>query len=260
MIDTHAPRIPATAEGWRAVATQNIGRLPGSSEDRWPRTLNARRAADARMIAIVRGPITPRTHSRYAILYTAQRVFPASSSVLIFRFVNVAWSAKFVRGSADLANRWFAQLTRSLNMQATVTGHSDLANRTRPLLSAKEDKALCGRWYEHHDVAATRRLIGGHLYLVAESAAAHRGCGMGTQELIGEGYVGLMHAACRYDPRSGITFATYATSWVQAAIQQSILRALPSMPAGPLDAEAATAVPPPRARAGGQRGLVRTVS
>ena len=52
---------------------------------------------------------------------------------------------------------------------------------------------------------------------------AHRGCGVLTQDLIGEGYVGLMRAACRYNPGCGTSFGIYATSCVQAAIQRSIL-------------------------------------
>ena len=52
---------------------------------------------------------------------------------------------------------------------------------------------------------------------------AHRGCGVLTQDLIGEGYVGLMRAACRYDPGYGTSFGIYATWCVQAATQHTIL-------------------------------------
>jgi len=42
--------------------------------------------------------------------------------------------------------------------------------------------------------------IGSPLHLVAGAAIAHHGCGVHIRELIAEGYVGLMRAACPYDP------------------------------------------------------------
>ncbi len=145
-------------------------------------------------------------------------------------------------------------------MKGNATGHQDLTDKTMPYLGVREDAALCTRWHDHHDIVAAGRLIGRHLYLVAEIATAHRGRGMGTQELIGEGYVGLMRAACRYDPACGATFATYASWWVQAAIQQSILRGSSSMQANPHDAAAVAAEPPLCAGVGRQTGLVQFVS
>src|ERR1700758_5386022 len=110
-------------------------------------------------------------------------------------------------------------------MKTIAIGHHDRPGNIPPLMSAGGEAALCRRWHEHHDIAAAGRLIDSHLPLVAAIAMTHRGCGVPQSELIGEGYVGLMRAACRYDPACGTRFATYATWWVQAAIKQSILRA-----------------------------------
>ena len=90
-------------------------------------------------------------------------------------------------------------------------------------LSARQEQMLCRRWYQHHDVAAAEQLIGNCLHLVVTTAVAHRDCGILTQELIGEGYVGLMRAACRYDPACRTAFSTYATEWIRASIQRHIL-------------------------------------
>jgi DNA-directed RNA polymerase sigma subunit (sigma70/sigma32) len=144
--------------------------------------------------------------------------------------------------------------------KATATGHEDLTDKTMLNLAVREEEALCTRWHEHYDIDAAGGLIGRHLYLIAEIATAHRACGLGTQELIGEGYVGLMRAVCRYDPACGATFATYATWWIQGAIQQSILCASPSMQADPLDPEAVAALPPLYARAGRQIRLIQSGS
>lgn len=77
---------------------------------------------------------------------------------------------------------------------------------------------------------------------------------------IGEGYIGLMRAACRCDSVCGAKFATYATWWAQAAIQQSILRASPSMRVNRLQLETVAPLPPLYARAGRQTGLAQFVS
>ena len=100
-----------------------------------------------------------------------------------------------------------------------------------PPLRNKEQHALCRRWQEHHDSAAAEKLVCDHLYLIARIATAHRGCGLSTQTLIGEGYLGLMRAVCRYDPGCGTGFTTYATRSVHAAICHRVLRTTPSKPA-----------------------------
>ncbi len=129
-------------------------------------------------------------------------------------------------------------------MKAIASIPHDRPDNTLQPFGVREDEALCSRWHEHHDIAAAERLIGRHLHVLATVARAHRGCGVRMQELIGEGYVGLMRAACRYDPACGTRFVTYATWWVQAAIQQSILRASHSMQADAVDAENAAAMAP----------------
>jgi len=141
-------------------------------------------------------------------------------------------------------------------MSAGATGRDDSSRIVPPVLSAEEERALCHRWYEHHDVAAAERLIGSQLHLIAGIAMAHRDCGAVTQELIGEAYIGLMRAACRYNPTCGTRFATYAIRCVRAAIQQKIERAAPSPQTGAFR----TLMPPPHARGGKRRAPIRFVS
>lgn len=133
-------------------------------------------------------------------------------------------------------------------MDAVAIERDDPSRSVRPVLSAGEEEVLCYRWHQHHDVAAARLLISSHLPLVAGIAMAHRGRGVLIMDLIGEGYVALMRAACHYDPACGAKFTTYATRWVQVAIQQSILRAATSMQAGTANAETSVATSPLYAR------------
>ena len=93
-----------------------------------------------------------------------------------------------------------------------------------PMLGAEAEQALCQRWRDHHDIPAALQLTGSYLRLVDEIAMGYRGYGLASEELIGEGYVGLMHAVCRFDPDRSIRFASYASWWVRATILECILR------------------------------------
>jgi DNA-directed RNA polymerase sigma subunit (sigma70/sigma32) len=147
----------------------------------------------------------------------------------------------------------------SLTMKALAASCNDTIHNPLPPLSSREEAVLCRRWHEHHDVTAAGRLIGSHLHMIAEVAMAHRGCGVPMQELIGEGYVGLVRAACRYDPECGTRFAAYATWSVRAAIQESILRAVPWIQRYTADVETATLTLPRHVRSSRQRSSAQFV-
>jgi RNA polymerase sigma-32 factor len=109
-----------------------------------------------------------------------------------------------------------------------VNSGGDLSRYVRetrkfPMLSAEEEQALCHHWRDNHDISAAHRLASSHLRLVAKFAMNYRGYGLPSEDLIGEGHLGLMRAVCRFDPDRGVRFATYATWWVRAAIQEHVL-------------------------------------
>ena len=85
------------------------------------------------------------------------------------------------------------------------------------------DDALCHRWRNHHDIQAAQLLVEHYRDLIVDIAAFHDARDLPSEILLGEGYVGLMHAICRFDPDSGIHFSTYAISWISAAIQDHLL-------------------------------------
>ena len=91
-------------------------------------------------------------------------------------------------------------------------------------LRAEAELALCQHWRDHHDISAARQLIGSYLCLVDEIATGYRGYRLASEELLGEGCVGLMHAVCRFDPDRSVRFAIYAGWWVRATILECILR------------------------------------
>ena len=85
------------------------------------------------------------------------------------------------------------------------------------------DDALCHRWRNHHDIQAAQLLVEHYRHLIVDIAAFHDARDLPSEVLLGEGYVGLMHAICRFDPDGGILFSTYAISWISAAIQEHLL-------------------------------------
>src|SRR5262245_52883471 len=96
--------------------------------------------------------------------------------------------------------------------------------RRFPMLEPQEEYMLAKRWREHGDRQAAHKLVTSHLRLVAKIAMGYRGYGLPISEVVSEGNVGLMQAVKRFEPDKGFRLATYAMWWIEAAIQEYILR------------------------------------
>ena len=90
-------------------------------------------------------------------------------------------------------------------------------------LTPEQERDLAVRWRDRQDRAALDKLIGSHLRLVFKMARGYQGYGLPLSDLIAEGNVGVMQAAQKFDPDKGFRFATYASWWVRAAIQEYVL-------------------------------------
>lgn len=93
-----------------------------------------------------------------------------------------------------------------------------------PLLAPDEEVQLARRWREQQDQTALHKLVSPHLRLVISTAIRFRHYGLPLADLIQEGNLGLMQAAARFEPAREVRFATYATWWIRAAIQDFVLR------------------------------------
>ena len=92
------------------------------------------------------------------------------------------------------------------------------------LLEKDQEYRLAKRWRDHGDRKAADQIVTSHLRLAAKIARNYRGYGLPLSEMISEGNVGLMQAVNRFEPERGFRFATYATWWIKASIQDYVLR------------------------------------
>jgi RNA polymerase primary sigma factor len=90
-----------------------------------------------------------------------------------------------------------------------------------PLLSAQQEIAIA-RKVRAGSEEAMQELVKRNLRFVISVAKKYQNRGLALTDLIGEGNVGLLTAARKFDPDQGVKFISYAVWW----IRQSILAAL----------------------------------
>ena len=92
-----------------------------------------------------------------------------------------------------------------------------------PLLTAQEESALARRAIKG-DIEAQEKLARHNVRFVVSVAKKFQNRGVPLMDLIGEGNVGLMTAARKFDPDRGVKFISYAVWWIRQAIQAAIAR------------------------------------
>ena len=92
---------------------------------------------------------------------------------------------------------------------------------SRQLLTEEEERQLSARALKG-DERAVNRLTEANLRLVAHVAREYRGQGLGMDDLISEGNMGLVKAATKYDASRGLRFAGYAVVFIRRAIEKAL--------------------------------------
>jgi RNA polymerase primary sigma factor len=94
-------------------------------------------------------------------------------------------------------------------------------NETQLLSSSDEqDLALA---IGEGDVQARDRMVRANLRLVVNIARGYTGKGLGLQDLIEEGNLGLLRAVEGFDPAMGTRFSTYASYWIKQSIKRALI-------------------------------------
>ncbi len=90
------------------------------------------------------------------------------------------------------------------------------------LLTAQDERELAGRIAEG-DAEARDRMVRANLRLVVNIARGYSGKGLGLQDLIEEGNLGLLRAVEGFDPTVGTRFSTYASYWIKQSIKRALI-------------------------------------
>ena len=91
-----------------------------------------------------------------------------------------------------------------------------------PLLTATEEVHY-SRLAKKGDLNARNYMVKCNLRLVVTIAGKYVNRGLTILDLIEEGNLGLLHAVKKFDPERGFRFSTYATYWIQQAINRAIM-------------------------------------
>ena len=91
-----------------------------------------------------------------------------------------------------------------------------------PLLTPDEEQDLAVAIGEGN-IQARDRMVRANLRLVVNIARGYTGKGLGLQDLIEEGNLGLLRAVEGFDPAMGTRFSTYASYWIKQSIKRAVI-------------------------------------
>lgn len=114
------------------------------------------------------------------------------------------------------------KITKSITNRGEATFDKYLQDISRePLITAEEEVVLAQR-IRNGDERALSKLCKANLRFVVSVAKQYQHQGLGLQDLVNEGNLGLIKAAQRFDETRGFKFISYAVWWIRQSILQAI--------------------------------------
>ena len=113
------------------------------------------------------------------------------------------------------------QKPSSSSVQSPLETYLREINETK-LLSADDEQELAVA-IGNGDIEARDRMVRANLRLVVNIARGYTGKGLGLQDLIEEGNLGLLRAVEGFDPAMGTRFSTYASYWIKQSIKRALI-------------------------------------
>lgn len=89
------------------------------------------------------------------------------------------------------------------------------------LLSNEEEQALAAK-IKLGDAKALEKLTKANLKFVVSLAHHYKNQGLGEDDLVSEGNIGMIHAAQKFDGTKGIRFVSYAAPYIRKAMEEAI--------------------------------------
>jgi len=122
---------------------------------------------------------------------------------------------------AESRVRTTRRTSRSNAAQSPLETYLREINETA-LLSADDELELAER-IAQGDALARDRMVRANLRLVVNISRGYTGKGLGLQDLIEEGNLGLLRAVEGFDPSVGTRFSTYASYWIKQSIKRALI-------------------------------------
>ena len=91
----------------------------------------------------------------------------------------------------------------------------------------REEEAECAWRAAAGDQAARDKLVTSNLRFVISRAKRYANSRISLSDLIGEGNLGLLQAAQRFEPERGYRFITYAIFWIEQALRRARYESAP---------------------------------
>jgi RNA polymerase primary sigma factor len=110
---------------------------------------------------------------------------------------------------------------RNESVQSPLETYLREINET-PLLNAQQERELA-YMIEQGNSEARDRMVRANLRLVVNIARSYTGKGLGLQDLIEEGNLGLLRAVEGFDPAMNTRFSTYASYWIKQSIKRALV-------------------------------------